>query len=48
MDRSDDVNNCRSEATLVFAMMPDFIHIGQVGGGANIARVSAPTIVVPL
>ena len=29
MDRSDDVNNCRSEATLVFAMMPDFIHIGQ-------------------
>ena len=29
MDRSDDVNNCRSEATLVFSMMPDFIHMGQ-------------------
>jgi len=36
MDRSDDVNNCRSEATLVFSMMPDFIHMGQ-GVGRKIS-----------
>src|SRR5712671_2990177 len=46
MDRSDDVNNCRSEATLVFSMMPDFIHMGQ-GWDANIARcqLRRPTVV---
>jgi hypothetical protein len=47
MDRSDDVNNCRSEATLVFSMMPDFIHMGQ-GVGRKYRSLLAPTIVVPL
>ena len=43
MDRSDDVNNYRSEATLDFSMMADFIHMGQ-GVGRNIARCQCPTI----
>jgi hypothetical protein len=48
MDRSDDVNNCRSEATLVFSMMPDFIHMGQGVGHKYRSLSLAPTIVVPL
>jgi hypothetical protein len=47
MDRSGDVNNCRSEATLVFSMMPDFIHMGQ-GVGHKYLWFSAPTIGLPL
>ena len=47
MDRSDDVNNCRSEATLDFSMMPDFIHMGQgVGHKYSSSSVRQPSVFV--
>ena len=46
MNHSDDVNNCRSEATLVFSMMADFIHMGQ-GVRLGYLVIHAPTIVFP-
>src|SRR5882762_11593863 len=45
MDRSDDVNNCRSEATVDFSMMADFIHMGQGVGHEYISSsVRQPSV----